>query len=164
MRFAAVASLSLLSLLTSAAPAAAQPASRVSVQPIEGSAGGMLRAQIARILRGRGYRVVTSIARVGGTGQYPGLARDHRLCAFVTGDIEERPRRHTVTFLVWDGASGSVVARWSASAAPKQLARAVGKGFWKHLGNALDGAHPPAVEEPLGPAPPMYIDAGTPLD
>jgi hypothetical protein len=158
--------LPLLLVSIAAGPAAAQPAARVSVQPFDcGStvSGSALRAQVARILRGRGYRVLTSIARVGGTGQYPELARDHRLAAFVTGDVEEHPRRHTITFLVWDGATGSVRARWSATAAPKQLGRAVAKGFWKHLGAALDGAQSPAVEQPLAPAAPMYIDAGQPL-
>ena len=156
--------LSSVLLAAAAAPVHAQPAARVSVQPFDGTAGLALRQQIARLLRGRGYRVVTSIARVGGTGQYLSLARDHRLAAFATGDSEERPRRHIVTCLVWDGASGSVRARWSASAAPKQLAKTVCKGFWKHLGSALDGAQPPEIEKPMAPAPTMYIDAGQPLD
>jgi len=150
-----------LAVVSAAAPgrAAAQPAARVSVQPFDGTVGPALRQQVTRLLRGHGFRVMTSIARVQGTGQYLTLAKDHRLCAFVTGDMEERPRRHSVTFLVWDGASGSVLARWSASAPPKSLAKAVGKGFWKHLGPALDGAHAPPSNE-LPPAPPMRISAG----
>jgi hypothetical protein len=135
----------------------------VSVQPFDGQVGAALRQQVARLLRDRGYRVVTSLTRVGGTGQYLSLARDHRLAAFVTGDVEEGRRRASITFLVWDGATGSVVGRWSASAPPRRLAKAVGKGFWKHLGTALDGASPPPSDE-LPPAPPMRIDAGTPLD
>jgi len=124
-----------LVILTLAPGAAvAEPASRVSVQPFDGDAGPALRQQIVRLLRGRGFRVVTSIARVGGTGQYLELARDHRLAAFVTGDMQEGRRRCSITFLVWDGATGSVVGRWSASAPPRRLASAVGKGFWKHLG------------------------------
>jgi hypothetical protein len=141
-----------------ASTARAQPAARVSVQPFDGTAGPALRQQIARALRGHGYRVVTSIARVDGTGQYLSLARDHRLAAFVTGDMEEGRRRQSITFLVWNGATGSVLGRWSVSAAPKRLARAVAKGFWKHIGPVLDGAQPPPSNE-LPPAPPMRIDA-----
>jgi hypothetical protein len=159
MRILATCLLALAVVSVAPARLAAQPAARISVQPFDGTVGPSLRQQITRLLRERGYRVVTSIARVEGTGQYLTLAKNHRLCAFVTGDLEERPRRHTVTFLVWDGASGSVLARWSASAPPKHLAKAVGKGFWKHLGPALDGAHAPPSNE-LPPAPPMRINAG----
>src|SRR5438552_10004361 len=71
---------------------------RVSVQPFTqspanagvGELGPALRAQIARLLRERGARVLTSVPRVAGTGQYPSLAHDNRLAAFVTGDLEER--------------------------------------------------------------------------
>jgi hypothetical protein len=146
-----------------AAPAAAQPAPRVSVQPIDGEAGPALRQLVVRLLRARGYRVVTNIARVDGTGQYLSLARDHRLNAFVTGDVEQGKHRSSITFLVWDGATGSVVGRWSASAPAKRMGAAIGKGFWKHLGSAFDGAQPPPSDE-LPEAPPMRIDAGTPLD
>ena len=142
-----------------ALPARAQPAARVSVQPFDGSAGSALRQQIARLLRGRGFRVVTSILRVEGTGQYLTLARDHRVTAFVTGDMEEGRRRTSVTFLVWNGATGSVLGRWSASAPAKRLPKAIAKGFWKHLGPSFDGAQPPPSTD-LPPAPPMRIDAG----
>src|SRR4051794_4120624 len=103
-----------LFVLTLCAAGAAVPATaeaapahgRVSVQPFDGETGPSLRGLVARILRGRGFRVTPGVPRVSGTGQYPSLARDNRLCAFVTGEVEERPRRHTVTFLVWNGVSG----------------------------------------------------------
>jgi hypothetical protein len=138
------------------------PGLRVSVQPFEGELGPSLRGQIARLLRGHGCRVVTSVPRVGGTGQYLTLARDHRLAAFVTGDLEEGRTRHSVTFLVWDGATGSVLGRWSASAAPKNLPKAIAKGFWKALGPRFEAAQAPPSDE-LPPAPTMYVDAGEPL-
>lgn len=137
-------------------------AERVSVQPFDGAIGPVLRGQIARMLRKRGFRVVTSIPRVTGTGQYLSLARDHRLAAFVTGDVEERKTSHTITFLVWNGSNGSVLARWSARAAPKRMPKAVAKGFWRHLGPALAKATAPASPEALPPAPPMYINASEP--
>jgi hypothetical protein len=135
---------------------------RVSVQPINGELGPALRGEIARLLRGRGCRVVTSLPRVEGTGQYLSMAKDHRLAAFVSADLEERGRWDSVTFLVWDGASGNVLGRWSASAAPKNLARAVAKGFWKALGAHVGGAQAPPSDE-LPPAEPLYVNAGEPL-
>jgi hypothetical protein len=136
-------------------------ASRVSVQPFDGEDGPALRQQIGRLLRQHGFRVLTSIARVDGTGQYLTLARDHRLAAFVTGDVEAHRRRQTITFLVWNGATGSVLGRWSASAAPRRLPKLVTRRFWKQLGHALDDAAAPPSGE-LPPAPPMYINAAEP--
>jgi hypothetical protein len=90
------------------------------------------------------------------------MAKDNRLAAFVAADLEEGPSRDSVTFLVWDGASGNVLGRWSASAAPKGLAKAVAKGFWKNLGPRMGDAQAPPSDE-LDEAPPMYVDAGEPL-
>ncbi len=138
------------------------PGLRVSVQPIEGELGPALRDQIARLLRARGCRVVMTLPRVNGTGQYLTMARDNRLAAFVSADIEKGRSRQSVTFLVWDGASGSVLGRWSAIAAPKSLPKTVAKGFWKNLGARFEGAVAPPSEE-LEEAPPMYVNAGEPL-
>jgi hypothetical protein len=145
------------------ARAALAAAQRVSVQPLDGPVGQSLRQQIARMVRRHGYRVVTSIPRVDGTGQYLTLARDHGLAAFVAADLEERKTRHTITLLVWDGANGSVLGRWSASAPPRRLPRALARGFWKHLGPALEKAQAPPSDE-LPPAPTMHIDASNNLD
>jgi len=138
------------------------PGLRVSVQPIEGALGPALRDQIARLLRARGCRVVMTLPRVRGTGQYLTMARENRLAAFVSADLEEGRARDGVTFLVWDGASGSVLGRWSASAAPRSLPKTVAKGFWKNLGPRLEGAAAPPSDE-LDEAPPMYVNAGEPL-
>src|SRR5260370_11214196 len=79
------------------------PGLRVSVQPISGELGPVLRDQIARLLRSRGCRVVMSLPRVAGTGQYLTLATDNRVAAFVAADIQEGHSRPTVTLLVWHG-------------------------------------------------------------
>jgi hypothetical protein len=138
------------------------PGLRVSVQPINGELGGALRGQVARLLRARGCRVVTTLPRVEGTGQYPTLAKDNRLAAFVSADVQEGRSRDIITFLVWDGSSGNVLGRWSASAAPKSLAKAIAKGFWKNLGARFGDAQAPPSED-LGEAPPLYVNAGEPL-
>jgi hypothetical protein len=138
------------------------PGLRVSVQPIEGERGPTLRDQIARLLRARGCRVVMTLPRVDGTGQYLTMARDNRLAAFVSTDVDKGRAREGVTFLVWDGASGSVLGRWSARAAPRSLPKIVAKGFWKNLGPRFEGAVAPPSDD-LDEAPPMYVNAGEPL-
>ena len=153
----------LVLLVARAGPVAAQAASaRVAVQPLDGTAGAALRQQISRLVRGHGFQVLTSIPRVRGTAQYPEIARDHRLAAFVTCDLEEHRTRRTLTILIWDGARGDVLGRWSASGSAKAVAKALAKGFWKHLGPALEKAQAPESDE-VAPAPPMRIDAGSPI-
>jgi hypothetical protein len=133
----------------------------VSVQPIEGENGQLVRNEITRLVRARGFQVLTSIPRVDGTAQYLFLARDHHLSAFVTCDLDFNRRRGTATatFLIWNGSTGSVLGRWSVTAAPRRLARTAARGFWKNLGRALDAAYPPPLPLDEDPPPPLFIDA-----
>jgi hypothetical protein len=161
------ASASARSLRGGAARRAPEPApvrgTRVSVQPIGGEIGPAVRAQVARLLQHRGFRVLTSVPAASGTSQYPGLARENRLAAFVVADVTERGRSATVTFLVWSGEDGGVIGRWSVWAGEKKLGKAIAKGFWKNLGRALAEAKaPPSDDAP--PPPVLRIDAGSPLD
>jgi hypothetical protein len=134
----------------------------VAVQPISGNVGPALRAQIARILQRKGVRVLTSLPPASGTSQYPGMASEHRVAAFVVTDVTEHGHSASVTFLVWHS-DGSVGGRWSVWASDKKLYKAVAKGFWKQLGRPLSECKAPPSED-LGPAPPMRINAGDPLD
>jgi hypothetical protein len=134
-------------------------AERVAVQPLEGASGATLRALVSRIVRSRGYRPVTSLPRYDGTAQYPTLAREGHLTAFVTGDVEEKGKWASVTFLVWNGLTGSVLGRWTTSAPLASLGRAVGNGFWRHLGPAMKKAEAPPVPLEQQEAPAMRIDA-----
>src|SRR5262245_23485362 len=54
--------------------AAAAVRGKIAVQPIDGPTGmESMRSLVVRIVRGRGYRTMTSLPRYEGTGQYPGL-------------------------------------------------------------------------------------------
>jgi hypothetical protein len=133
------------------------------VQPIEGPGGPALRAEVARILRGRGFQVVTSLPSVTGTAQYPGIAKDNSISAFVVGGTEGRAHRRSVTFLVWTGSDGSVLDRWSVAAEPDHLCDAVSRGFWPRLARALTRSRGP-ITPTLAPARPMRIDASDQQD
>ena len=100
----------------------------------------------------------SSLPAVEGTGRYPELAVTHRLAALVTGGIEEHGARQTATLLIWNGATGSVIGRWSVSGPATKLPRILGRGFWKNLGPTLHRAETP-VSPVLRPAPPIRIDA-----
>jgi hypothetical protein len=133
----------------------------VAVQPFGGGTNAApLRSLVSRIVRGRGFRPITSLPHYEGTGQYPSLAREHHLTALVTGDVEERGKWSSVTFLVWNGSTGSVVGRWTASAPTPTLGAAVGKGFWQHLGPAVRRSESPySPDRDRGPT--MRIDASS---
>lgn len=144
-------------------PARAPAGHVVAVQPIQGEQGAPLRALVSRIVRSRGFRPMTSLPHYDGTGQYPAVAREHHLTAFVTGDVEERGKWSSITFLVWNGLSGSIIGRWTTSGPSAALGRAVGRGFWAHLGPAMQRAVPPPVPIDQQQAPPMRIDASESL-
>jgi hypothetical protein len=136
----------------------------VAVQPFEGGTNASpLRSLVSRIVRGRGFRPITSLPHYEGTGQYPSLAREHHLTALVTGDIEERGKWSSVTFLVWNGSTGSVMGRWTASAPTPSLGAAVGTGFWQYLGPAVRRSESPySPDRDQGPT--MRIDASSGSD
>ncbi len=150
-------------LLAPWAAAAARP--RVAVQPFTGPSPEkeQVRRIVARIVARHGFRVLTSIPAVSGTGQYPQLARDKEVKAFIVADTDVRGQRVLATFLVWQGLDGSVVGRWELATSKKKLAQTMGKQFWKRLGPAMEKAlAPPSTRLP--PAPTMRIDASSPHD
>jgi hypothetical protein len=145
-----------------AIPTFAGAAPRVAVQPFGGPETEPYRRQVAKIVARHGFRVVTSLAAVSGTSQYPGLAKEKRLCAFVVADADDRGERIILSFLVWQGIDGSVLGRWEVAGPKKRMPGKLAKEFWKRLGPAIGRAMAPPTDE-LGPAPPMRINAGPPL-
>ena len=159
MRAASLA-LSLLFLVT--AGRAAFGAARVAVQPFGRTATEPLRKQVARIIGQHGYRVLTNLPAVEGTSQYPGIAKDKHLRAFVVADVTDRGKRVLLSFLVWQGRDGSVVGRWEVGVDKKKVGQCLAKEFWKRLGPAIRKARGPFAND-LPPAPTMRINAGTPI-
>gem|GEM_PF-1996028 len=144
----------LLSPLASASP-------RVAVQPFGGPETEAYRRQVAKIIGRHGFKVVTSLASVSGTSQYPGLAKEKQLSAFVVADVDDRGERIALSILVWQGLDGSVIGRWEVSGSKKLLPGKLATGLWKHLGPALRKARAPASDE-VSPAEPGRYNAGPP--
>jgi hypothetical protein len=142
-----------------ALPANAVGAGRIAVQPFGGPETEPYRKQVAKIVARHGFKVVTSLPAVSGTSQYPGLAKDKRLAAFVVADVDERGSRVVLSFLVWQGIDGSVIGRWEVAAGKDKIGSRLGREFWKRLGPVIGHAMAPASDV-LAPAPPMRINAG----
>jgi hypothetical protein len=147
-RIAQIVTLMLLATLTGVDASAAQARlPRIAIQPVHGApglVGASLRAQIAHLVRARGFRVVSTTASVENSVQYAALAQDRGVSAFVIGDLNRSKRRHMLTIVVLDGERGSVLGRWSVGAPPKNPGKFLASGFWKHLGPALATASAPA--------------------
>lgn len=161
---AALGSLLVLGALCLGAPEAQAARARVSVQPISGDVGPQLRSQVVKVVRRRGFRVLTEIPSATGTGQYYTWAREVGLTAFVSGELERLGRRRRATFLVWSGHTGSIVGRWTVTAPTARLPKAVARSFWRRLGPALHRAKPPAQWRELSPGPTLRIDASSSHD
>jgi hypothetical protein len=142
-------------------PTSALAFPRVAVQPFGGPETDPYRQQVAKIIGRHGFKVVTSLPAVSGTSQYPGLAQEKRLSAFVVADTEDRGERVVLSFLVWQGIDGSVIGRWEVAGPKKLIAGKLGREFWRRLGPAIGHALAPPSDE-LSPAPPMRINAGPP--
>ena len=159
MRFASTVAL-VLWCATFTLPTLAAP--RVAVQPFGGPETEPLRKQVASIVGKHGFRILASLSAVSGTSQYPGLARDKKLSAFVVADVVEKGKRVSLSFLIWQGMDGSVVGRWEVAGPKKKIVKRIVKEFWKRLGPAIEKAIAPPSDV-LPPAPPMRINAGTPI-
>jgi hypothetical protein len=142
-----------------AGPTFAVAAPRVAVQPFGGPDTEPYRRQVAKIVARHGFKVITSLPAVSGTSQYPGLAREKRLSAFVVADVDDRAGRVVLSFVVWQGIDGSVIGRWEVSGSKKTVGARLGRELWKRLGPAISRAMPPPSDV-LAPAPPMRINAG----
>lgn len=156
MRIAVSATLALCLVLP---PTFARALPGVAVQPFGGPETEPYRQQVAKIIGKHGFKVVTSLPSVSGTSQYPGLAKEKRLSAFVVADTGDRGDRIILSFLVWQGIDGSVIGRWEVAGPKKLIAGRLGKEFWRRLGPAIGHALAPPSDE-LSPAPRMRINAG----
>jgi hypothetical protein len=142
-------------------PGVVSAAPRVAVQPFGGPETEPFRQQVARIVGNHGCKVVTSLRSVSGTSQYPGLAKEKGLSAFVVADADDRGERIVLSFLVWQGLDGSVIGRWEVAGPKKQMGSRLAREFWRRLGPAIGKARAPQSDE-LSPAPTMRINAGPP--
>jgi len=134
----------------------------VAVQPFGGPETEPLRRQVASIVGRHGFRVLTSLAPVRGTSQYPGLAKDKHLSAFVVGEVVEKGKRISLSFVIWQGIDGNVLGRWEVAGPKNKIGRRLAKEFWKRLGPVIEKAVAPP-RSALPPAPPMRINAGAPI-
>jgi hypothetical protein len=131
----------ILATLGADASAAQARSPLIAIQPIRGApdlVAASLRSQIARLVRARGFRVITTIPGVESNAEYSALARNRRVTTFVLSELDWSKSRHRLTIVVWDGEQGAELGRWSVSAPVNNPGKFLPNGFWKHLGPALE--------------------------
>jgi hypothetical protein len=135
----------ILATLGADASAAQARSPLIAIQPIRGApdlVAASLRSQIARLVRARGFRAITTIPSVESDADYAALARDRRVTTFVVSDLDWSKSRHRLTIVVWDGEHGAELGRWAVSAPVNNPGQFLTNGFWKHLGPALEKNEP----------------------
>ncbi len=90
-------------------------------------------------------------------------ARDLKIAAFVTGQLERAGRSLRLQLTVYSGRDGSQIAELSLSAAKApQLVRRIEKQLWDAVGSALQAAKPPEALPPPPKAEPVAAAAPEP--
>jgi hypothetical protein len=71
------------------------------------------------------------------------MAKHKHLSAFVVGEVVEKGKRISLSFLIWQGIDGTVVGRWEVAGPKSKIGRRLAKEFWKRLGPVIEKAIAP---------------------
>lgn len=124
---------------------------RVTMMPADGSDGAErpVRAKIRKALTKNKIKVAGK-PRASAPSDDQGwmaLARTLKVDGFIVPSYQGDKSQRSVEIAVRTASDGSVVksATFTAKGAPRKLAAAVGKGFWKELGSAIEQVSAPAA-------------------
>jgi len=145
--------------------AGAHSKGKVAVFPIAGDdVYEPMRAEIVRVLRGKGFTVLASLRPVDSAAQLREMSAALGLGAIIDGDVKGDGTRQAARIQLRSGLSGQTVATATYSGTTPKIATAIKRGLWGRFGSAIKhgcatGSRPrrPSKE-------PLRIDAGTPLD
>ena len=145
--------------------AGAHSKGKVAVFPIAGDdVYEPMRAEVVRLLRGKGFTVLASLRPVDSAAQLREMAAMLGLGAIIDGDVKGEGPRQAARIHLRSGVSGQPVATATYSGTTPKIAVAIKRGLWGRFGSAIkhgcsSGSRPrrPSKE-------PLRIDAGTPMD
>jgi hypothetical protein len=145
--------------------AGARSKGKVAVFPIAGDdVYEPMRAEVVRVLRGKGFTVLASLRPVDSAAQLREMSAALGLGAIIDGDVKGDGARQAARIQVRSGVSGQPVATATYSGTTPKIATAIKRGLWGRFGSAIkhgcaSGSRPrrPSKE-------PLRIDAGSPMD
>jgi hypothetical protein len=137
---------------------------KLAVFAFEGDDDGRVRKQVVRVLRGRGFKVNTSLRRVDSAEQYREMAAALNLAGYVDGEVNGDGKELSATVQLRSGVTGTRAGSASFAGDRRALAADLGKNLWTRMGPALVKAGNEAAKPRKPERAPMRIDAGTPIE
>ena len=137
---------------------------KVAVFPIAGDdVYEPMRAEVVRLLRGKGFTVLASLRPVDSAAQLREMAAMLGLGAIIDGDVKGEGPRQAARIHLRSGVSGQPVATATYSGTTPKIAASIKRGLWGRFGSAIK--HGCASGRPRRPSKePLRIDAGSPMD
>jgi hypothetical protein len=137
---------------------------KVVLFPIKYDDDRTLAVQIERILRSKGYEVVTGLRPVDTAEQYRDVATSMNLVAFVAGDYREVGEKASVTIHVRSGYTGKKVIATTFKETPLHMHHEIEEKLWPKIGRVLARASAEASRPRKRARNALVIEAGTPLN
>jgi hypothetical protein len=137
---------------------------KVVLFPIKYDDDRTLAVQIERILRSKGYEVVTGLRPVDTPEQYRDVATSMNLVAFVAGDYREVGEKASVTIHVRSGYTGKKVIATTFKETPLHMHHEIEEKLWPKIGRVLARASAEANRPRKRARNALVIEAGTPLN
>jgi hypothetical protein len=132
--------------------------------PIKYDDDRTLAVQIERILRTKGFEVVTGLRPVDTAEQYRDVATSMNLVAFVGGDYREVGEKASVTINVRSGYTGKKVIATTFKETPLHMHNEIEEKLWPKIGRVLARASVEANRPRKRARNALVIEAGTPLN
>jgi methylmalonyl-CoA mutase cobalamin-binding subunit len=142
---------------------ASKATGKVVIFPIRDDDDHSMTAQLERMLRSRGFEVVTGVRPVDTAEQYRELATTLNLAALVGGTYQEGEKDATLTIQVLRGYTGRRMVVASFKQAKYHLRAQVEEKLWGRIGPAVTRACADASRPRRRGRGPLVIDAGTSL-
>jgi hypothetical protein len=137
---------------------------KVVLFPIKYDDDRTLAVQIERILRSKGFEVVTGLRPVDTAEQYRDVATSMNLVAFVAGDYREVGEKASVTINVRSGFTGKKVIATTFKETPLHMHNEIEGKLWPKIGRVLSRASVHANRPRKRVRNPLVIEAGEPLN
>jgi hypothetical protein len=136
---------------------------KIVVFPFQDDDDHSISAQIERLLRGRGFEIVTGVRPVDTPEQYRELATTLSLVALVGGSYREGETNARLTIQVRSGYTGRRMVAVTFKENRFHLRAQIEDQLWTRIGPAMTRACADAAKPRKRGRGPLIIEAGTPL-
>ena len=138
---------------------------KVAVFPIAGDdVYEPMRAEIVRVLRGKGFTVLASLRPVDSASQLREMSAALGLGAVIDGDVKGDGAGQTARIHLRSGVSGQPIATATFSGTTSKISAAIKRGLWGRFGSAIKRGCAASGRPRRLSKEPLRIDASSPMD